>query len=650
MQTVSLRSIFSALVALFAFTFLWNTAVAADAPRVMRASAQAFGHIPDISDMALSPNGKLLGWIDNTGPITGIAVLDVDSGKMKRTLAFEQAMKLRRVDWSDDETLLVTVSVTASLSRTDEYVHEWFRTIAVDVATGKTRVLLMHDYRRTFVTGSSILSLHSDKPHTVMMSTLDYAGGDGWVLQLYEVDTQTGKGKSIDASNAFTDEYVVDGEGHLVARAERSGTNEFRVFAWNGRWKSLEAPQGESMRLLGRMSDGRSLLILGENKDGHSQLWTLRLDGTGSESLALDADEAVEGGVLDPFTNAVVGVEIGGAEPRIKWLDSATEARSAKLEHAFAGKVLVERSRSQDAKRALVKVSTPSTPVIYYLVDFTKGTADIAGEEYPTLAQVPMGELKAITYKARDGQEIPAYLTLPPSAPKQPLPMIVLPHGGPGARDYPQFDWLTQFIATRGYVVLQPQFRGSTGFGEAFRLAGQRQWGRLMQDDLTDGVRAMIDEHIADPTRICIVGASYGGYAALAGAAFTNTLYRCAASISGVSDLSKMNRYNIKLHGENSDLVSAWREEVGAPLDPEMIARSPARFALNISANVLLIHGLDDTIVPFEQSKIMETALKNAGKQCRLVTLKAEDHWLSRSETRTQVLTELEQFLADSLK
>ncbi|HEU4604329.1 MAG TPA: prolyl oligopeptidase family serine peptidase, partial [Steroidobacteraceae bacterium] len=333
-----------------------------------------------------------------------------------------------------------------------------------------------------------------------------------------------------------------------------------------------------------------------------------------------------------------------------RWLDPVFEARDQKVQKAFAGKMRTLRSASRDGKRSLVKISTPSTPAVYYLVDFSKGTADIAGEEYPSLAQVPMGDLRAITYKARDGQEIPAYLTLPPGAPKQALPMIVLPHGGPAARDYPEFDWLVQFLATRGYVVLQPQFRGSTGFGEAFRLAGYRQWGRLMQDDVTDGVRAMIDQHVADPSRICIVGAGYGGYAALAGAAYTSSLYRCAVSIGGPSDLPKFIQYQTIQFGDESNSVSDLRDNIGPPLSPDVISRSPARSAVNVTASVLLIHGVDDTVVPFEQSQMMDSELKAAGKQSRLVSLKGEDHWLSRAETRTQVLTELEQFLSENLK
>jgi dipeptidyl aminopeptidase/acylaminoacyl peptidase len=668
MQTVSLRASFSTILALVTSILLLDPAAAADAPRAMRASAQAFGRIPEISDMALSPNGKLLGWIDNSGPITGIAVLDADSGKMLRTLAFEQSMKMRSVDWADDETLLVNVSVTASIDTGQKYAYEWYRTIAVDVATGATRVLLMDDYRRILVTRSRLLALHPSKPHTVVMSTMDYSAAEasritgthirgerrlgGWVTRLFDVDTRTGKADPIDSGNQFTDEYLVDGQGRPVVRSESNPTaKSYRLYAAHGAsWKELKLPESDELRLIGLSADGRSVVIMDRTATGPQKLWSVALDGSGFAPFAVEQQELVESGVIDPYTNTLIGLYMGGSDPQIRWLDPEADARDQKLRRAFAGKVLTLRSQSRDAKRVLVKVSTPSTPAIYYLVDFHKGTADIAGEEYPSLAQVPMGEVQSITYKARDGQDIPAYLTLPPNAPEQALPMIVLPHSGPESRDYPEFDWLAQFLATRGYVVLQPQFRGSTGFGEAFRLAGYRQWGRLMQDDVTDGVRAMIERKIADPSRICIVGISYGGYAALAGATYTNTLYRCAASIAGVADLPKMIQYENKQHGDESSAVSYWREHIGSPFSPEVIDRSPARAAVNVSASVLLIHGIDDTVVPFEPSQLMDSALKAAGKSSRLVTLKQEDHWLSRSDSRIQILVELEKFLAENLQ
>ena len=221
-------------------------------------------------------------------------------------------------------------------------------------------------------------------------------------------------------------------------------------------------------------------------------------------------------------------------------------------------------------------------PPTYYVVDFQTHKAEMVGEEYPALASARLGELRVISYKARDGQEISAYLTLPPGIPPEHLPLVVLPHGGPEARDLPRFDWWARFLATRGYAVLQPQFRGSTGFGEAFRKAGYHQWGGLMQDDVSDGVMEMVSKRIADPQRVCIVGASYGGYAALAGAAFTPTLYKCAVSVNGVSDLPEMAAYIEHRHG--SGALGYWREHIGAPFDPSLLQRSPLHVAERITA------------------------------------------------------------------
>jgi dipeptidyl aminopeptidase/acylaminoacyl peptidase len=293
----------------------------------------------------------------------------------------------------------------------------------------------------------------------------------------------------------------------------------------------------------------------------------------------------------------------------------------------------------------VVKVSSASGPPVYYLVDFQTHTAEIVGEEYPALATAKLGEVSTISYKARDGQDIPAYLTLPPGAEPHGLPLVVLPHGGPESRDYPTFDWWAQFLASRGYAVLKPQFRGSTGFGEAFRKAGYRQWGGLMQDDVSDGVAAMISRGIADPKRVCIVGASYGGYAALAGAAFTPSLYKCAVSINGVSNLPEMLGYLLRREGP----VSYWREHVGDSFDPALVAKSPGHAAQGITAAILLMHATNDTVVPFRQSEGMARALKFENKPAELIELRAEDHWLSQGETRIRMLRALEKFLAANL-
>jgi dipeptidyl aminopeptidase/acylaminoacyl peptidase len=253
-------------------------------------------------------------------------------------------------------------------------------------------------------------------------------------------------------------------------------------------------------------------------------------------------------------------------------------------------------------------------------------------------------EVKAISYAAADGLKIPGILTLPRVESAKNLPLIVLPHGGPAITDELEFDWWAQALAAQGYAVLQPNYRGST-IDSDFLHAGFGEWGRKMQTDLSDGVRYLAQEGIVDPKRVCIAGASYGGYAALAGVTLDPGVYRCAVSVAGLSDLKRflkwVNDTHVAVEGRY------WDRFMGAtdPKDPKLLAISPIEHVAVVSVPVLLIHGRDDTVVPYEQSDVMLDALKRAGKSVQLVTMKHEDHWLSRSETRLQMLQATVDFL-----
>jgi len=211
-----------------------------------------------------------------------------------------------------------------------------------------------------------------------------------------------------------------------------------------------------------------------------------------------------------------------------------------------------------------------------------------------------------------------------------------------------RFDWWAQAVATQGYAVLQPNYRGSWGLGIAFEEAGYGEYGRKMQTDLSDGVRYLAAKNIIDPKRVCIVGASYSGYAALAGAAIDTDVYRCVVSVSGLSDLGKFleTRYE-DWDVKNNSGMRFWGRYMGStgPDDPRLEEISPAMHIDRVNIPVLLIHGSNDVVVPFEQSEIMANALKRVGKPYRFVTLKGEDHWLSRSETRMQMLQATVEFL-----
>ena len=214
-------------------------------------------------------------------------------------------------------------------------------------------------------------------------------------------------------------------------------------------------------------------------------------------------------------------------------------------------------------------------------------------------------------------------------------------HGGPEARDYAEFDWWAQAFASRGYAVFQPNFRGSTGYGKAFRDAGHGQWGRRMQTDVSDGVAELARQGVIDPKRACVVGASYGGYVALAGVTIQQGLYRCAVSVGGVSDLNAMLQWDASRAGEDSgEIMRIERQLVGAASDGDsgLYPYSPRRLAARADAPVLLIYGKDDTVVSNEQSLGFARAMRAAGRPVETLELPNEDHWLSREATRVKML------------
>ncbi|MGH8223986.1 MAG: alpha/beta hydrolase family protein, partial [Woeseiaceae bacterium] len=327
------------------------------------------------------------------------------------------------------------------------------------------------------------------------------------------------------------------------------------------------------------------------------------------------------------------------------WTEPKLDAMQKAIVKAFPGRDALVFDRSADYKRIVARVENASNPPVYYLVDFGKGTADIIGEAYPGLADTALGTLEFLSYRTVDGYEIPAYLTLPPGREPKNLPLVVFPHGGPYARDDAGFDWWAQFLVSRGYVVLQPQFRGSTGFGAELYRAGHKQWGRGMQEDISAGVRYLVAKGLVDPARVCIVGASYGGYAALAGAAFTPDLYACAASINGIADIPHMSGFIREKGGDDS----SWRDRIGDPSDKDVIAFSPSRSIDTIKAPILLVHGANDTVVPVSQSENFARLLEQKGKHHTYVVLPGEDHWLSSSDSRLKLLEALDAFLATHL-
>ena len=343
--------------------------------------------------------------------------------------------------------------------------------------------------------------------------------------------------------------------------------------------------------------------------------------------------------LLDPHDGRLIGHHVlVGDEARYTFFDPMDAKVWKAVAAAFPGDRVGLESWSADRRKIVVRVDSATEGPAYALVDLGTRQATWLGVEYDGVKADDIAVKEPLRFKAQDGLELTGYLTRPRAKPAKLLPLIVFPHGGPAARDTPGFDWWAQGMAARGYAVLQVNFRGSEGLGATLLQAGYGQWGRKMQTDLSDGVRYLAVAGVIDPKRVCIVGANYGGYAALAGATLDQGVYRCAVSVSGIADLRRQVAYSKTQQGLPSERY--WNRFMGAEdrNDDILTQYSPARQASKASIPVLLIHGRDDTVVPAEQSQLMAEALRKAGKPVELVLQKGEDHWLSRGETRLQTL------------
>jgi dipeptidyl aminopeptidase/acylaminoacyl peptidase len=302
-------------------------------------------------------------------------------------------------------------------------------------------------------------------------------------------------------------------------------------------------------------------------------------------------------------------------------------------------------SMSDDFKEVVVRIEGPPFGYKYELVDFKTHKADPIGDVYKGVTQ-PL-PVRRITYAAADGLQIPAYLTLPREREPKNLPLVVLPHSVATAVDTEDFDWWSQALADQGYAVLRPNFRGSQ-INRQFMAAGFGEWGRKMQTDLSDGVRYLVQQGIADPKRVCIVGAGYGGYAALAGVTLDPEVYRCAVSVDGLSDLNRWQKWIVDRDSHQATPEQrGWQRFMGVTgaSDPALNSISPIKHIDAIRVPVLLLHGQGDNVVPFEQSQVMYDAMRHAGKEVELVTLEHEDDLLSSSEARLTMLQKSVDFL-----
>ena len=350
------------------------------------------------------------------------------------------------------------------------------------------------------------------------------------------------------------------------------------------------------------------------------------------------------GVVLNTDGDKVIGAVYVSESRQVELLGEYDTVLS-RMRALFANSTVTYVDQSEDGKKILFEVSNATDPGNLLLVE-GKGDPINLGRLQPQINSEDLGAVISIDYTARDGQIIPSFLTIPPSitdvAQLQKIPFIVLPHGGPYARTSKRFDYFAQFFASQGYGVLQMNFRGSAGYGKKFKESGRENWV-VMQEDVEDGTRWLISEGLADPKRICIAGWSYGGYAALMGAAKNAELYSCAVSVAGLTDISDFIRDGKKYRFGNIDVKNFFGS--GFKDKANVKANSPVKLASQIEIPIFLAHGKRDQIVHFDQFTRLKSALRKAPAKATYMSFKDGDHSLSLQKDRQDLLSGLEIFL-----
>ena len=413
---------------------------------------------------------------------------------------------------------------------------------------------------------------------------------------------------------------------------------------WRNIWE-YEIFDAPDITPLGFGVDPNELYIRADHQ-GHYALFKVDLNDPKltKELVYSDPNYDIEGSLIySRKTNDVIGIYHGEANDSKIFFSKSHAKFQAALNQAIPDSYNNISSLSADENKYILFNSSDTVPGAYYLGNKKDQSLDFVMDQYPLLTDKNLSGKYKVSYKARDGVEIEAYVTSPHEGAPQTKAAIVIPHGGPMVRNYGGFDWFSEFFASRGYTVIEPNFRGSSGYGFEFEMAAIASWGGKMQDDLADAANYVIDNYTVDKNKLCILGGSYGGYAALMAAVKQQDIFQCAASFAGVSDLESI-VIGARKFG-NYDVV---KKQFGTDFD-KLEKNSPVNFAESIDIPVLLIHGEDDRVVDVAHSRNMYDELQDEDKEVEYIELANGNHHLEIEANRLKTLSSMEKFLHQHL-
>jgi len=635
--SVITRGCLAALLALLA-----KTASGATPP-----SLETFAAYSDFGAVTLSPDGNRIAYTARANGKRALIVLDLEKRTMKPILAAEEDRF--QIHWCSFKTSQRLLCGLRGVQHMHTQGFPVTRLIAINADGTGLKVLVQNRRSGWSQFQDSVLDWLNDDPSHVLIE-LNPSEDFTPFPEVCTLDIESGRLERVQLQRRpilswRTDDKGVVRYGGGCDDAKRCEyvTRESAAAPWRvlKRWDRYK--DASDFTVLGFGQDADKLLV-SEVLDDRVAVYKLDLADKADKELMFAHPQVDIGGAIEwPGTNRVVGFWYETDRYQRAIFDAEAAAIFEVVDKSLPGTTNYIVDSARDGKLLLVAAYSDVLPRQYYLLDLERKALRKLSGIAPDLAQTPLAPMKAVRVTAADGTILPGYLTVPVGAEAKNLPMVIYPHGGPHSRDSLGFDEIVQFMVSRGYAVLQVNFRGSTGYGQAWYEAGLRKWGTVMVDDVNSATRWAIAQGIADPKRTCIVGWSFGGYAALMGAIREPDLYRCVASIAGVTDLRALT-WEIKgYYGGDEDASYILGTD-----SEELAAGSPLKAANQIKAPVLLVHGKLDLQVSVDQSARMYRAL-GAKKQREFVLIDEGDHALSRYEWRMTLLTKLDEFLAANM-
>jgi dipeptidyl aminopeptidase/acylaminoacyl peptidase len=659
-----LRSLLVALFALSGFVAPLNaqdapTPVASASPEAAPAKppipvselpVEAFAKLPFIEDAEISPDGTRVAGLLGVAGQQRIAMFSLfDKTEKKVIIGVPDGTQARWIRWVNDDNIVVGLTALQPIEGGESAYAS--RLIAINRASGKITKIMWDSAGQN---AANAIWFPSDGSNEILVGaqyTIWTNYPELFWPSVYRVNVTNGTKRVVLQGRDGVINWSADAQANVrtgvgYSEATRKFSLYYRGEGGKGLFRTVDIADSKKQDVINRpflfLPGTSHALVLHDDEKGKSGIYEVDLLTQEDVRTVYKApgDTEVNSVILSADRTTLLGAYLSGVDRPIHWFDTSLAELQDQFGKAVGSRTARIMSFSQDRKKMLVSVTRPDMPGSIYYYNIDAGALQKIADMNDALGNRRLSPVQLIHYTARDGTPIEGILTVPAGREPKNLPIVMMPHGGPWAHDNLSYDYWAQFVASRGYAVLQPNFRGSTGYGTEFLKKGQGQMGLAMQDDITDGLRWAVEQKIADPARACIVGASYGGYAAMWGIAKDPDLYRCAISISGVASLRReVNDMGDSIYG--GKFKDDWKR-----MTPDFAVVSPINAVDRIKAPLMLIHGKRDVTVDHNQSTSMNSKMQAAGKQVEFVSLPLADHYFTREADRVVLLRSIETFLA----